>query len=187
MAARHRSQHNPQRQRSIPGVNGKNVYTTTELLTGAVSFKGKKIALIGSGMTGLETAELIAPDNELTIVEMADAVAPTTWFQHRDDCIPKLKECGTKFLLNSKLVAIDDKGVELTGVVKKGKTFMETGETVRLECDAVVLSLGSRPVNALAKELDGICDKVYTIGDAERVGRIADATRAGYELAASLE
>lgn len=175
------------RPRSIPGVNGKNVYTTTELLTGAVSFKGKKIALIGSGMTGLETAELIAPDNELTIVEMADAVAPTTWFQHRDDCIPKLKECGTKFLLNSKLVAIDDKGVELTGVVKKGKTFMETGETVRLECDAVVLSLGSRPVNALAKELDGICDKVYTIGDAERVGRIADATRAGYELAASLE
>ena len=175
------------RPRSIPGVNGKNVYTTTEILTGAVSFKGKKIALIGSGMTGLETAELIAPDNELTIVEMADAVAPTTWFQHRDDCIPKLKEYGTKFLLNRKLVGIDEKGVELMGVVKKGKTFKETGETSRLDCDAVVLSLGARPVNALAKELKGVCEKVYTIGDAERVGRIADATRAGYELAAALE
>ena len=175
------------RPHSIPGVNGKNVYTTTEILTGAVSFKGKKIALIGSGMTGLETAELIAPDNGLTIVEMADAVAPTTWFQHRDDCIPKLKKFGTRFILNTKLVAIDEKGVELMGVVRKGKTFKETGETSRLDCDAVVLSLGARPVNALAKELKGVCEKVYTIGDAERVGRIADATRAGYELAAALE
>ena len=175
------------RPRSIPGVNGKNVFTTTELLTGEVVFKGKKVALIGSGMTGLETAELIAPENELTVVEMADAVAPMTWFQHRDDCIPKLKECGTKFLLNRKLVAIDEKGVELIGVVRKGKTFKETGETSRLDCDAVVLSLGSRPVNALAKELDGVCDKVYTIGDAARIGRIADATRAGYELATTLE
>ena len=175
------------RPRSIPGVNGKNVYTTTEILTGAVSFKGKKIALIGSGMTGLETAELIAPENELTIVEMADAVAPTTWFQHRDDCIPKFEKCGTRFILNTKLVAIDEKGVELVKVVKRGKGFKVTGETSRLDCDAVVLSLGARPVNALAKELKGVCEKVYTIGDAERVGRIADATRAGYELAAALE
>lgn len=175
------------RPHSIPGVNGKNVYTTTEILTGAVSFKGKKVALIGSGMTGLETAELIAPDNELTIVEMADAVAPTTWFQHRDDCIPKLEKCGTRFILNTKLVAIDEKGVELVKVVKRGKGFKVTGETSRLDCDAVVLSLGARPVNALAKELKGVCEKVYTIGDAERVGRIADATRAGYELAAALE
>lgn len=175
------------RPRSIPGVNGKNVYTTTEILTGAVSFKGKKVALIGSGMTGLETAELIAPENELTIVEMADAVAPTTWFQHRDDCIPKLEKCGTRFILNTKLVAIDEKGVELVKVVKRGKGFKVTGETSRLDCDAVVLSLGARPVNALAKELKGVCEKVYTIGDAERVGRIADATRAGYELAAALE
>lgn len=174
--------------RAIKGVEGANVFTTTDLLTGSVSFKGKKLVLVGSGMTGLETAELVAPDNKLTIVEMAGSVAPTTWFQHKDDCIPKLKECGVEFVVNHKLDSIDENGITVIPVrTDKNNKFVDDGEPERIDCDAVILSLGSRPVNGLAKELEGKYERLYVIGDAGKIGRIADATAAGYRVAANLE
>lgn len=175
------------RPRSVAGADGANVFTTTDVLDGTVKLEGKRVALIGSGMTGLETAEMLAPENELTVVEMADALAPSTWFQHRDDCIPKLEKCGVRFVLNTKLESIDEKGVNLVKVKKTKRGFEETGERSKLECDAVVLSLGSRPVNALYKELKGKYERLYLIGDAGKVGRIADATAAGYAAGVGLK
>ena len=43
-------------------------------------------------MTGLETSELLCEaGNQVSIVEMADEIAPGAWFQHLDDALPKLK------------------------------------------------------------------------------------------------
>lgn len=71
-------------------------------------------------MTGLETGELLASQgNKLTFVEMADTVAPGTWFQHLDDAMPKLEAAGAKFLLSTKLVEIDEKGAVVQGVSRK--------------------------------------------------------------------
>lgn len=175
------------RPRSIPGVDRKNVYTTTDVLDGTVEFKGKRLALIGSGMTGLETAELLAGDNRLTIVEMADALAPTTWFQHRDDCVPKLKAAGVQFLLDEKLESIDDTGINVVSVKKTKRGYEETDKKTHIDCDAVILSLGAHSVNTLYKELQGKYDNLYLIGDASAVGRIADATAAGYKTAVGLK
>ena len=173
--------------RAIKGVEKENVYTTTDILTGKVTLKGKKIALIGSGMTGLETAELLAEDNELTIVEMASSVAPTTWFQHKLDCLPKLEANGTKFVCSHKLEEIDDTGIVVSPVeIKKGKIKV-TGASEHIDADAIILSLGSRPVNNLMKELEGKYEKLYCIGDATKIGRIADATSAAYKLCKDLD
>lgn len=174
------------RPRSIPGADGLNVCTTTEILTGAVKPRGKRVALIGSGMTGLETAELIAQDNELTVVEMADAVAPTTWFQHRDDCIPKLEEAGTRFLLNHKLLSIDSEGIEVVETAGAKQKFRAVGTPRKLPFDMIVLSLGARSERSLAEALEGQYERLYVIGDAAKVGRIADATAAGYRVATEL-
>ena len=164
------------RPRSIKGTDGANVYTTTQILDGSVKLENKKVAVIGTGMTGLETGELLAlGGNKLTFVEMADTVAPGTWFQHLDDAMPKLEKAGAKFLLGTKLVSIDEKGV-VTETVKGKKQG-------RIDCDAVVLSLGARPVNALAKELEGKIKQPYVVGDAQKVGRIANATAAAYDIA----
>ena len=82
--------------RSIPGVDLPNVCTTTEILDGTVQLSKQKVAVIGSGMTGLETAELLcAQGNRVTVVEMADSIAPGTWMQHIDDCMPRLLAAGT--------------------------------------------------------------------------------------------
>ena len=164
------------RPRSIKGADGANVYTTTQILDGSVRLEGKNVALIGTGMTGLETGELLAEQgNKLTFVEMADTVAPGTWFQHIDDAMPKLEKAGAKFMLSTKLVSIDEKGAVVEEVKDKKQS--------RVDADAVVLSLGARPVNGLAKELEGKVKNLFVVGDADKVGRIAHATAEAYDVA----
>ena len=171
--------------RSIEGVNLENVYTTTQILSGDVKLENKKVALIGSGMTGLETAELLVEDgNKVIIVEMADTLAPGTWFQHLDDIVPKLDEKGTQYILSHKLNSIDEKGIVIEPVkLDKNRKPVSQGKPYHVDADAVVLSLGARSVNSLAKELEGKVKNLYVIGDAKKVGRIADATREAYDVA----
>lgn len=165
--------------RSIPGTDLPTVCTTTEILDGSVKLNGKRVAVIGSGMTGLETAEMLCEQkNHVILVEMADTVAPGTWMQHVDDCMPRLKAAGTEIITGHRLSAITPGKIELN----------KTGtENLRLvDADYVVLSLGVRSDNALYESIKDKFSRVYVIGDAEKTGRIADATAAGYKVGKEL-
>lgn len=159
---------------------GDNVSTVTEILNGTVKLKNKKVAVIGSGMTGLETSELlISQGNRVTIVEMADEVAPGAWFQQVDDAMPKLKDAGTEFLTSHKLLAVKEDGIELENLKKNIKVFVKA--------DYVVLSLGVKPDTSLYDEIKNSNDyKVYNIGDSVKIGRIANATESAYQLVTSI-
>lgn len=176
---------NAVRPKSIKGIDLPNVFTTTDIIKKDVTIKDKKVFVIGSGMTGLETAEILLDNgNKVTIVEMADTIAPNTWFQHLDDILPVLDKNDTQYILSHRLLSIDEKGVVLEHVkITKDKKVVSKGLVAHFDCDAVVLSLGARSVNGLVKDLEGKCDKVYCIGDANKVGRIADATSQAYDVA----
>lgn len=164
---------------SIPGSDLDLVSTVTPVLTGELSFTGKKTAVVGSGMTGLETAELLCSQgNTVTVIEMAGSIAPGTWMQHRDDIMPRLKAYGTEFMLNKKLTGIKPDGITLTDVKSRKKTFESF--------DRVVLALGVRPENALYNELREKTGNCFAIGDSLRPGRIADATMSAFEAVKSL-
>ena len=156
---------------------GENVSTVTEILDGTIMLENKRVAVIGSGMTGLETSELlIEQGNKVTIVEMADTIAPGAWFQQLDDAMPKLKAGNTEFLPGHKLISINDKSVTLERT--------KDNERVNLDVDFVVLSLGVRPDTSLYDEIKNSDSyKVYNIGDSAQIGRIADATESAYQLA----
>lgn len=173
------------RPKSIEGSDLPNVYTTTQVLSGEKKLNGKNVVIVGSGMTGLETAEILVENkNKVTIVEMASSIAPNTWFQHTDDVLPKLDKFGTKYITSHKLNSIDEKGITIQPVkIGKNKKPVCIGDAKHYDFDAVILSLGARPVNALAQEFEGKFDNLYVIGDAKRIGRIADATAAGYDVA----
>lgn len=157
----------------INGHDRENVYTTTEILNGDVVLENKKVAVIGSGMTGLETAELLTvTGNEVTVVEMADEVAPGVWHQHINDIMPRLKEKKTEFFTSRKLIQIKENAI----VVEDKK-----GNKSELRADYVVLSLGVKSDNALYNELKNAGVNAYLVGDGEKVGRIADATRSAFE------
>lgn len=65
----------PVKPASIPGVKYPKVLMVNEALSGDVEITGKKVAVIGSGAAGLETADyLCKKGNQVTIVEMLDAI-----------------------------------------------------------------------------------------------------------------
>ena len=162
----------------IPGVDGANVCTAADILNGKVKLEGKKVAVIGSGLTGLETAELLAEQgNQVTVAEMQKEIGPGVYVQVYFDVVPKLDKLGVNMLAGHKLIQIDDSSIVL-----------ETKDEIRktIDVDAVVLSLGVRPVNDLEAAAKSVCDVVKCIGDAGKPGKIVHATRAGLEAAWNL-
>lgn len=159
---------------------GENVVTVTEILNGNIKVENKKVCVIGSGMTGLETSELLCEaGNQVSIVEMADEIAPGAWFQHLDDALPKLKRYNTRFYTSSKLTEIKSDGI----IIENTKTK----KAEHLSCDLVVLSLGVRPDNVLYEEIKNLFKHVYNIGDSSKVGRIYNATESAYQVVKSIK
>lgn len=170
---------NALKPKAIKGTDKAFVYTTTDVLNGSVHLQNKKVAVIGSGMTGLETAELLCTQgNRVTVVEMAESVAPGVWHQHPNDVIPRLEEMKTTFCISKKLISIDEGEITVEDTKTKAQS--------KISADAVVLALGVRPENSLYKEL---ADRknVYVIGDANKVGRIADATMGAFECVKNIK
>lgn len=161
--------------------NGDNVVTVTQILNGDIDISNKKVAVIGSGMTGLETSELlVSKGNKVTVVEMADKIAPGAWFQQLDDALPVLEKAGTEFLTSHKLLSVSSSGIELENLKEK--------KAVAIKVDLVVLSLGVRSDNSLYNDIKNSDSyKVYNIGDSKKIGRIANATESAYQLVMNIE
>ena len=86
--------------------------------------------------------------------------------------MPRLYEGGTRFYTSLKLTKINDGSIVLEN---------EKGRKQELDCDCVVLSLGVKSDRALYDELKDEAGNIYLIGDGEKAGRIADATRSAFE------
>lgn len=157
-----------------------NVVTVTDILNGTVKVQNKKVCVIGSGMTGLETSELLCEQgNEVSIVEMADKIAPGAWFQQLDDALPKLEKANTKFYTSTKLSEITDNGVIVVD--------LKSNNSFNINCDLVVLSMGVRSDNALYEEIKNSFNNVYNIGDSAKIGRIYNATESAFEVVMSIK
>lgn len=161
--------------------NGDNVVTVTQVLNGDIDISNKKVAVIGSGMTGLETSELlVSKGNKVTVIEMADKIAPGAWFQQLDDALPVLEKAGTEFLTSHKLLSVSSSGIELEN--------LKENKAVAIKVDLVVLSLGVRSDNSLYNDIKNSDSyKVYNIGDSNKIGRIANATESAYQLVMNIE
>lgn len=167
--------------RSIPGISLSHVCTVTEVQNGTINLKGKNVAVIGSGMTGLETAELLAEQgNHVYVIEMAKSVAPGAWMQHVDDVMPRLKAKHVEFYTSRKLVAVHRNYISL-------ETSDRRKTQSSLQCDQVVLSLGVISNNELYKTLMKQHKNIFLIGDASKSGRIAEATEAAYQAVKAID
>lgn len=162
----------PFRPRSIEGINRANVILARDILLGETVIKNKRVAVIGSGLTGLETTEKLNElGNEVTVIEMADKIAENAWFQFVDDSMSRIEPYGTKFMLSTKLLSVEDGGI-----------FVQIGEHEKriIKTDYVVLSMGVRPNNALKEALEKVGIKAVLVGDAEKGGTIGNATQSAF-------
>ena len=157
------------------------VYTFEDVLSDKADIQNKKVSVIGSGMTGLETTEYLnEKGNRVTVVEMANEIAPNTWMQHTDDIMPRLREKETEFLTGEKLVEVYNDKIICENVKTKQRREIET--------DVLVLSMGSRPERTLFEELEKAGVKnLVSMGDAVKVGRIQNATGTAYDAVMNLE
>ena len=162
----------PWKPEFIPGCNGENVVTPVDVLSGNVCLKNQHVVIAGSGLTGLETAEyLTARNNMVTILEMADQIAPGANGSIVGEISRQLWMDNTVLETNRQLLEIKNDRVIYKDTIND--TIYE------LPCDKVVLSLGVRSNGTIASALQ---DKlpVVTIGDAQKTGRILEAVRSGY-------
>ena len=121
----------------LPGVHGAHVYSVNDILGGRVALQGKNVAVIGAGMTGIETAEFLAEaGNKITIVEKLDKIAPDGYRTLVLDVMNRLKKHEPAIMLGHALKEIRSDSI----LVKE----VETNAEKVLEADAVVLSSDSR-------------------------------------------
>ncbi|MDR1906255.1 MAG: NAD(P)/FAD-dependent oxidoreductase [Clostridiales bacterium] len=165
--------------KSIEGIDKPHVFPSTDIFKKNTEIRERNVAVIGSGMTGLDTALILAAaKNSVTVVEMASSPAPGMWMQHADDVIPRLASFDAKILTNSKLIKIEDDGIVVLDT--------KTKNTKKLQVDNVIIAMGVKPENSLHAELKDSYVRVHTIGDAVKPGRIANAVESAFKTACEL-
>lgn len=153
----------------IPGIHGDIVCTAEDVLLGRETPKGR-IAVIGSGMTGLEAAEILAMDGcALTLVEMLEEPGPGMYPSVVQDVMSRITPHAPTILTGHRLERITPEGVELTRLSDGGKVFAEA--------DRVVLAMGVSPRKDVVDKFKAIFPNVHVIGDARMGGRILEATQ----------
>ena len=158
----------------IPGANMERVVTAHDVLTEKVR-PGQRVAILGGGMVGCETAEFLGQrGKDVTIIEMLDDIALDIGMFSRPYLMERLAQWGVKAITGAQVKKITDDGVV---VEKEGRRETISG------IDTVILAMGVRPVNRLAKQLKGKVAEVYVIGDASQPRMVVDAISEGAEIA----
>lgn len=158
----------------LPGIDGDNVCTAESFLRGEAKLSGR-VAVIGSGLTGLETTEMLLEEGcDVTLVEMQPQVGPGLFAVIRNDILSRIEKHGPAILTGHKLTGVSADGIRLQ---------QEDASEVTVAVDYVVLALGVRPKPGVVEAFEAVCDKVCAIGDASAGGRIYEAVRDGYDKA----
>jgi 2,4-dienoyl-CoA reductase-like NADH-dependent reductase (Old Yellow Enzyme family)/thioredoxin reductase len=165
--------------KSLPGIDGGNVYTIEEVLTGRKDISGKSVAMVGAGLTGLEAGEFLGERGcKVTFVDMLKAAGTNAYKNNVLDIMSRLNKMDIEWALGHALKEIQPDGVIVENV--------DTKEEKKIDAEAVVLSLGYKPDQSLKTALEEKGIPVSLVGSAIKDGTIAPATRTGYEIGASL-
>lgn len=168
---------------SVPKVfslgDDNKVFTAEQVLMNKKD-PGKKVAVIGGGLVGCETALWLAEKGlEVTIIEALDKILAVN---------------GPLCHANSEMLErlIPFKGVAVkssakaTGYDGKILTINVNGKTETLECDSVVLAVGYSENKDLYKELEFEIPELYLLGDAKKVSNIMYGIWDAFEIASHI-
>jgi pyruvate/2-oxoglutarate dehydrogenase complex dihydrolipoamide dehydrogenase (E3) component len=157
------------------------VCTPMEILTKQLDIREESVVIVGSGMTGLETAELLCErerNNAVVVMEAASRIAPGALGSNRNVVTAVLDINNVVFMLDRCLSRIGEDRIWFCD--------SKTGEEYVYPCDRVVLALGTTAENPYGDSLKTVCDRVARIGDAQQSGNIWRAVHDGYEAAIKL-
>lgn len=153
----------------------------TQLTSAKAGEAAGDICIIGSGLTGLETAEmLLAKGFHVSIAEMLPEIGPGIFGAIRNDELSRILPHDPDLYPGHQVLSVECGSTASGSVTAKDLT---TGETVTIPADTVVLAVGIRPRTEMIEQFQNAFDNVITVGDALKGGRIATAIRQGFEAA----
>ncbi len=155
----------------MPGLE--NAVTAHDILSGKVTVEGKRVVIIGGGMTALETAEFMAErKNSIVLCEMMPQFAADTFIYRVAKTQLGLARQGVCMKPHTMVLGANEEGVMYRDLV--------TGLEGVLPAEVVVLSLGVRPDRALREKLEESFDNVVVLGDSNKTGTLQNATGATF-------
>lgn len=149
----------------IPGIDKPNVKFVNDVDHKRVPV-GHKVAICGGGISGIECAVELGKDGkDVTVVDMIpeETFGKELMFaNYWELVVTAFREYGIKKMGNSKIVEFADDGV-----------VVETADGLRkIEADTIVIALGVKPYNPLAKEIKRMYPfSTYIVGDCTGAGR----------------
>ncbi len=166
----------------IPGIHGDNVMLAVDVDM-KIKTPGKKVILVGAGLTGTETAVTLAREgHEVTLIDMLSIDEIDSRGNSSRSCTAMLRrmaeEAGVQTITGLRLTEIRENGIAADDL---------NGKSVFLPCDSVVLSMGVRARSQLADSFDGTAKTVIKIGDCvRRGGNILSAVLDGFYAAMNI-
>ena len=159
----------------LEGMDKLSHVSAPEVLRHEVNPKGK-VAVIGGGLVGLETADALACAGcEVTVLEMKDSIGSDLGSLRKIAVMMKMQQLQVKLLPNSKVCRFTEEGIVLE-------------DNTLIPCDCAVFAVGfaANDSHALAE----VCEKrdipYHVIGDARSARRALDAIAEGFEVARTL-
>ena len=159
----------------IPAIDGiEKAVTAEDVLSGKAEVKGDVI-VIGGGVTGLETAEVLGANHKVTVVEMLDKVGGNLYPSVVMHLAQEIMKTGGAIAKGKALVGVKDGAVTVKD--------MKTNECADIPADSVVLAMGVRSNRTDVDALKDAVGKVVLVGDTSKPGQIYDALHSAYNKA----
>lgn len=155
----------------IPGIDGDNVIEVLDYYRSPDPPRGRRVLVAGGGLSGCDAAlDLALGGNEVTIVEMLGELATDALAINRISLLRLLQEHGVRALTNHRIERF----------LPNGLVARTADGEVTVEGDTIVVALGTRPENELARRLQDAWHEVYVVGDCVTPAKVGDAVRAGF-------
>jgi len=162
----------------IPGL-GTAGLTVEEILGNQTAIEGKNILVIGGGSSGCETAEYLAANNTVTIVEQGKQLAVGMENMSRLELLMRIKQLGITVKKKYKITSVEEEGqVRLLNLANQ--------EEELIQADHIVLAAGYRS-NEDYRKMIPQGKPAFIIGDAREARNIMEAIYEGAMLVYNLE
>lgn len=156
----------------IPGIDGEKVMDVTAAHTTGHSEIGETVVMAGGGLAACDCAlDLAMEGKKVTIVEMMDSLAPAAYIDTRLGLLKKLDEYGVTVLTGHRVLAFDETGVQVQDSEGNKKT---------IAADTAIAAFGTKSLRPEAEKIFRVYPRAKIIGDADRVGQVGNAVRAGF-------
>ncbi|MDY3281588.1 NAD(P)/FAD-dependent oxidoreductase [Dysosmobacter sp.] len=161
----------------IPNDGSLAPFTAVSVLSGE-NWVGQKVAMIGGGWIGCETAEFLAKyHRDITIFEMLDGIGSDMYPAMREKMLHSLEQSKVRVMTGCRVAAFEN------GCVRY---LQDNEEKIAGPFDSIVFSAGMKADHTLEEQLRAVGIEPIVIGNAFRADRIHEALTSAVEATVHL-